>query len=282
MQRVFWSVALSLAAACGGARGSGSLTAPGPVNEAAAGPCGRWVVGAEAMVRSTSTLILDGGQGTVEGPRFLGELACQVARHRPVALALAWPRHLTAAANLMVAGSENAEAKLRGDSLWTAESAPSTGLATVAMWELLTQLQVWRRAGVNIKVVTYGADVSDDPEAYQPDESSEMYSQVERLSEERRRSADTVLLLWVARGQGSLHGRGGDDASLASALESAGTKALSFQLEEPTADPGPANAPWSLERRTGLAGYDGVFRLGAPRSSGPLVNKEPPAYPTAR
>jgi hypothetical protein len=291
---------LACLVACGGARGAGQLTAAGPIHEAT-GRCGRWVVGAEAMVRSQPTLILEGGQGTVEAPRFLGELACQLAQHRPVVVAVEWPRNLASAVNLMVSGSKSAEARLRNDAMWTAAPTRTAGLATTAMWELLVQVQTWHGAGIDLTLVPFGPNPVDENGGYQPDESSELYNQVEQLGEVRRRAPDAAIIVWVGVEQGGRQGKGGPEMSLASHLESAGIKAVSFQLEPP-ADSGqgavaaatsampaatphalaaPDAAPWALERRSGLAGYDGVFRIGATSPSAPFAADEPANAPAA-
>jgi hypothetical protein len=271
MQRTISSfgsaLGLTLAAACGGAAcaaggaGVGRLTAAGPVHDVASSRCGRWVVGAEAMVRTQPILILEGGQGTAEAPRFVGDLACQLAQHRPVVVAVAWPRNVASAVNLMVGGSKVAEARLREDAMWTAEPVTKAGLATTAMWELLLQLQAWRGAGLELRLEPFGPNPIDDDSDDRPDESSELYRQVEQLGEVRRRAPDAAIILWVSAEQGGAQHKGGPERSLASQLEAAGTTALSFQLEPPAA--ASAAAPWSLEQRRGLPGYDGVFRIGA-------------------
>lgn len=249
-------IAMTTAAGCAGG-GAATLTAAGPA-QAEVGRCGRWVLGAAAALGDQRVVILGGGQGTVEAPRFAGELACQLGKGKPVVLALPWPRQLDSTLNLFLGGSASAEARLRAHRLWTAKETVGEGLASQAMWDLLLQLKAWRAAGQPIEVLAFGADFEEEGDGYQYDASYERYLQSQALSDELRKKGDAAFVVWLSSDAGSRTAKVGGEASMAATMSESQTKFTSFRIEEP----GAASAPWSLERRKEVDGYDGVFRLG--------------------
>lgn len=261
------TMAMATAAGCAGG-GAATLTAAGPA-QAEVGRCGRWVLGAAAALGEQRVVILGGGQGTAEAPRFAGELACQLGKGKPVVLALPFPRQLDSALNLFLGGSASAEARLRAHGLWTAKETVDEGLASQAMWELLIQLKAWRAAGLPIEVLAFGPDFDEGGDGYQYDASYERYLQSNALGEELRKNGDATFVVWLSADAGSRTAKVGGEASMAATLAESGTTFTSFRIEEP----GAATAPWSLERREKLEGYDGVFRLG-PTTASPQL---PPA-----
>jgi hypothetical protein len=261
--------AMAMVAGCAG--GGHALTTAGAVSPEV-GRCGRWIVGASAAAADQRIVMLGGGLGTAEGARFVGELACQLAKVRPVVVALPWPRQLASQLNLFIGGSTSAEAKLRGHALWTTKEVVSAGLASQAMWELLVQLRSWRAAGQELKVVPFGPEFSEGEDGgYDRNyPGHERYQQTYALGEALRKNGDALFLLWTEAGAASRTFKVGNEPSLAAALAGeSSAKLATFALEAP-----PSAAAWSMERRQAKEkegdGYDGVFRLGATTASGPL------------
>jgi hypothetical protein len=273
-----WMAFLAMAAGCAGNGASSQLTAAGPTS-AEAGRCGRWVIGAAAVTAEQRVVILGGGQGTAEAPRFAAELTCQLGKGRPVVLALPWPRNLASSINLYLGGSPSAEERLRAHPLWTFQGTIDAGLANTATWEMLVQLRAWRAAGLEVKVFPFGAEFTEEGGYDESTEPYERYYQTNALEEELRKNGDAVFVWWVAPAAASRTAKLGNEASLTGSFNERKLKLATFVLEEPAA--GVANvagagvqAPWSMERRAGLDGYDGVFRIGATTKSPPLA--EPP------
>lgn len=279
------SVVVAMLAAC--ASGPARLTAPGGEPAAAqAGPrCGRWVVGLDAALAGKRILVLAGGQGTAETPRFVGDVACQLGKRGPVLLAFGWPRKHASTVNLMLGGSSSAESRLRDDAMWSDERVVSAGFATQAMWELMVQLEAWRAAGLELKVATFGPDPVDKEENPYYDEDSEQYYQPQALREALRKHPDGTVVLWLDADQGASQSKGGG-GTLGARLEEMDFTFAGYLLDEVAATsdtsatkgaapaapaaPGASAAPWSLEPRPELEGYHGIFRLGATTQSADL------------
>ena len=278
------AVAMAMAAACAGSSPA-RLTAPGGEPAAApAGPrCGRWVVGLDAALAGERILVLAGGQGTAETPRFVGDVVCQLGKRGPVLLAFGWPRKLASTVNLMLGGSGSAESRLRDDAMWSDEGVVAAGLGTQAMWDLMGQLEAWRAAGLDLKVATFGPDPVDKEANPYYDEDSEQYYQPQALREALRKHPDGTVVLWLDADQGASKGKGEGGETLAARLEDADFPFSSYLLDEiaATSDtsatkgaapaavavPGASLAPWALAPRPELDGYHGIFRLGTTTQS---------------
>ncbi len=271
----------------GCAAGPARLTAGLAPGQSARRACPRFVVGAEAAVRHSPVLVLSGGQGTVEAPRFLGDLACQLGGARPVVVALEWPRNAQGLLQRYLAGGANAEGKLRAHPLWTEAPAAERGLATQAMWELLVRLRELRATGVDVTVLPFGANAPTAPEEAEDGYGDrwERYQRSEKLDELERKHADAAVLLWIDPAEvkrayeldagPDLPEQHADRRELVAYVGSLGLRALRFQVEvpppaaQPTSTASAAAAvstppPWALERRAELSGFDGVARLGVP------------------
>jgi hypothetical protein len=276
---------LLMVSACAGG-GPPRLTAPGGAEVTrpeGARRCRHWVVGAEAATAERRIVVLAGGYGTAQAPRFAADLTCQLGAGKPVLLAIEWPRQLASTINLYLSGSASAEAKLRADALWTDETTRGAGRSTAAMWELMVQLKQWRAAGLEVRVVPFGANPVTSEEGgadYQPDDSSERWYRQSELASALRRDPDAAVVLWVDEEDGA-HAPGESDTLAVRMLEQE-FPLRSFKLEAaglPSAatPSGPATAapataaPWSLERRTDVPRFDGVFRVGATTASPNLV-----------
>jgi hypothetical protein len=268
---------LLMMSACAGG-GPPRLTAPGAAEVTrpeGARRCSHWVVGAEAAAAEQRMVVLAGGYGTVEAPRFAADLTCQLGATRSVVLAIEWPRQLASTINLFLSGSASAEAKLRGDALWTDATTRGAGRSTAAMWELLVQLKQWRAAGLEVRVVPFGANPVTTEEGgadYQPDEGSERWYQQSELASARRRDPDAAFVLWVDEEDGA-YAAGGSDTLAAMLLEQ-DHPLRSFKLEAVSSAAAPvaaSPAPWSIERRADVPRFDGVFRLGATTPSPNLI-----------
>jgi hypothetical protein len=280
----------------GGCAGGGPprLTAPGATEVArpeGLKRCSHWIVGAAAATAEQRIVVLAGGYGTAEAPRFAGDLACQLGAKRPVLLALEWPRQLASTINLFLSGSGSAESTLRADALWTDETTRGAGRSTAAMWELLAQLKQWRAAGLEVRVVPFGANPVSSKEGgvdYQPDDRSEPWYQQSELASALRRDPDAAVVLWVDEEDGA-HTPGGSNTLAARLLEQA-HPLRSFKLETPSAAAASAAAapslvppaPWSLELRTDVPRFDGVFRLGATSPSPNLIESNAVSNPRGR
>lgn len=282
------------------------LTAAGaeaPV--AQAGPrCGRWVVGLDAALADKRILVLAGGMGTAEAPRFVGDVVCQLGKRGPVLLAFGWPRDVASVVNMRISGSGSAESRLRDHALWTHESTAEAGLETAAMWELVTQLATWRAAGLEVKVATFGAELG--PDAYYDEDSEKQYYQPAALREALRKHPDGTVVLWLGAEDGARQSKGHAGGTMGSRLEEMEFALAGYQLERveaaaaasttapspkvaadnpwasaavkptttaatsaatvPITGSGPT-APWAIERRAGETGFDGVFRVGATTAS---------------
>ena len=273
---------LLMMSACAGG-GPPRLTSPGAaeVTRPDGGKrCSHWVVGAKAASADQRIVVLAGGYGTAEAPRFAADLTCQLGAAQPVLLAIEWPRRLASSINLYLSGSASAEAKLRADALWTDETTRSAGRSTAAMWQLMEQLRQWRAAGLEVRVVPFGANPVTSEEGgadYQPDDSSESWYQQSELASALNRDPDAVVVLWVDEEEGA-HTPGESD-TLAARMIAQDHPLRSFKLEAPSNAPALAapGSPWSLERRLDVPRFDGVFRLGATTSSPNLVEKVEPA-----
>ncbi len=267
---------------CGG--GPRRVVASGPaadVRPAAERRCAHWIVGASAATAERRFLVLGGGYGTAETPRFVADLLCQLGAKGPVVLALAWPRPLASEVGLFLAGSMTAAARLRANALWTDPAARSEGRATAAMWQLLEQLRALRAAGVELAVVPFAADLAGGS-----DDSSERWYAQSAISSAVRRYADSTFVVWVEEAEGEY--AIGESDTIAASLRAQYEKLRSFKLEALSAAPASdaaradapalavAAAPWALELRGDVERYDGVFRLGQ-TSRSPALESEPAA-----
>jgi len=100
-------------------------------------------------------VILGETHGTNEGPALFGDLICNVAAKKPVAVALELSARSTPALQAYVnsAGTPADRAKLLSDAMWKPELAD--GRASVAMLALLERLRVLNKSGS--KITVYGA-----------------------------------------------------------------------------------------------------------------------------
>lgn len=286
MQRRSWKLGVGLVAVAGVAAGglaglAGCAGAPprlvdasAPAPAAAKRDCGRWVVGVAAAVREQRLIVLAGGLGTEEAPRFAGELVCQLGARQPVVLAVPWPRQLASTINLALGGSAAAEAKLRASPLWSDAGVREGGLATRAMWQLMERLRAWRAAGLEVKVVPFGKDFPDPAQnGYVPDEDSERYYQISALEQALRRNPDAKVVLWLREQDGARQGamtsdrRGRHTPLVAAAIQSSNLELVSFQLEAGVAVAGEATAGASAGATGGAAaGATGEAAAGAAAS----------------
>lgn len=234
--------------------------------------CPRWIVGATAATAEQRVIVLGGGYGTAEAPRFVADLACQLGARAPVVVALEWPRQLASQVTLLIGGSKTAEERLRAHPLWSDATMRSEGRATRAMWQLLEELRALKAAGIELTVVPFGAELGSDG-----DDSSERWYRQNAVFSALRRYADATFVVWVDEEDGAY--APGESDTLAASLREQYDKLRSFQLEEvraapsaPSAPSGAAGAspvaaagaaPWALELRREVERYDGVFRVGA-------------------
>jgi hypothetical protein len=251
------------------------LTAAGPA--APKGPCGRYVVGASAALGTSRALVLLGGQGSVEAPRFVSDLVCQLAAERPVVLAIDWPRDASPSVGALLGQSARGPDRLRAEALWTSAITVERGLATTAMWQLALALRDARAAGRQVHVVPFGFVPTESEPQY--DVRWDGYQRREKLDGIARRFPDATVVLWLSeadllapeprREQAQAARPGEPSASRMALVDYAGelaAKAPRFALEEGGAAP----APWAFERRADRQGAEGVFRLG-PTTASPLL-----------
>lgn len=251
--------------------------------------CPRWIVGATAATAEQRVIVLGGGYGTAEAPRFVADLACQLGARAPVVVALEWPRQLASQVTLLIGGSKTAEERLRAHPLWSDATMRSEGRATRAMWQLLEELRALKAAGIELTVVPFGAELGSDV-----DDPSERWYRQNAVLSALRRYADATFVVWVDEEDGAY--APGESDTLAASLREQYAQLRSFLLEQvgaapsspgaaagaapadaagasPVAAAGAAAAPWALELRREVAGYDGVFRVGATSDSPQLVSE---------
>lgn len=251
--------------------------------------CAHWIVGAAAAAAEQRVIVLGGGYGTAEAPRFVAGLACQLGAKAPVVVALEWPRQLASQLTLLLGGSKTAEERLRAHPLWSDATLRSEGGATRAMWQLLEELRALKAAGIELTVVPFGAELGSDV-----DDPSERWYRQNAVLSALRRYADATFVVWVDEEDGAY--APGESDTLAASLREQYAQLRSFLLEQvgaapsspgaaagaapaaaagasPVAAAGAAAAPWALELRREVAGYDGVFRVGATSDSPQLVSE---------
>lgn len=263
--------------ACAGG-GPPKLVAPGAtadVRPEGDRRCARWIVGAAAAAAEQRVIVLGGGYGTAEAPRFVADLACQLGARAPVVVALEWPRQLAGPLTLWLGGSKTAEERLRAHPLWSDATSRNQGRATRAMWQLLEELRTLKAAGIELTVVPFGAELASDD-----DDPSERWYRQNAVFSALRRYGDATFVVWVDEEDGAY--APGESDTLAASLREQYEKLRSFQLEEvgaaasaPVASAGaaPMPAPWALELRREMEGYDGVFRVGATTASPELTSE---------
>lgn len=93
--------------------------------------------------------------GTREEPAFMGQVVCSLATHRPVVLALEYPRKQQAALDAFLANPKQtaAGAELLKTPFWN--MSPGDGRQSQAWFQVLQKLRVWRQQGLPITVTAY-------------------------------------------------------------------------------------------------------------------------------
>jgi hypothetical protein len=93
--------------------------------------------------------------GTRELPAFVEQVLCSVASHRPVVLALEYPRGEQPALDAYFASPNTvaAEARLLKRPFWN--MVPGDGRESQAWFTVLRDVRAWRRQGLRISVTAY-------------------------------------------------------------------------------------------------------------------------------
>lgn len=93
--------------------------------------------------------------GTREAPAFMEQVLCSVAAHRPVVLALEYPRAEQAALDAFFANPKLAagEAELLKTRFWS--TVPGDGRQSQAWFKVLQDVRAWREQRLPITVVAY-------------------------------------------------------------------------------------------------------------------------------
>ncbi|QSQ12114.1 TPR end-of-group domain-containing protein [Myxococcus landrumensis] len=142
-----------------------SAGAPAP-GAAKKGACGAMAPGVEALLKPDSLVVFAELSGTVESPRFLGEVVCQaIAKGLPVRVGLLLPMEDQRDLEAFLAAGDvpDGPAAMPRGWFWGSTTRYWKGAASEAMHQLLRRLRELRRAGARLEVFAF--NTLDTPSA---------------------------------------------------------------------------------------------------------------------
>jgi hypothetical protein len=251
-----------------------------PAKVQAAVDCGRAVTGLDSLIVGPGVITIGETHGTAEIPRFVGDLACQIARGGvPVRVGLEFPgRHQPAFdAFLGSAGTPADVAALRGYEVWQVRPPFADGRSSVAMFGLVQRVRAWKAAGLPVDLFLYDQSVA------QRDDGPRDRNMAVNIASEFDRHPDSILVMLGGDGH-TLEFPEHPGPSAAWYLAEAGAAPVTalkwnckggrswgpFRELQEAVFPH-VQADWSVELRADVKRADGWFSVGAVSPSPPLA-----------